>query len=97
MTSAIKPVALGGVILITTSAQAQEAAATTGTAAGIDAAIEAVTGVGTVDIRNFGSTSTTTIDDTGFEVRFTGAPYAGTDVAALGLAPASGDVSLTSL
>ena len=27
--------------------------------AGIDAAIEAVTGVGTVDIRNFGSTSTT--------------------------------------
>ncbi|NUS49982.1 MAG: hypothetical protein HOQ22_02945 [Nocardioidaceae bacterium] len=61
--------------------------------AGIDAAIEAVTGVGTVDIRNFGSTSTTAIDDTGFEVRFTGAPYAGTDVAALGFAPVSGDVT----
>jgi hypothetical protein len=61
--------------------------------AGIDAAIEAVTGVGTVDIRNFGSTSVTAIDDTGFEVRFTGAPYAGTDVAALGFTPVSGDVT----
>jgi hypothetical protein len=63
------------------------------TVAGIDAAIEAVTGVGTVSIRNFGSTSTTVVDDTGFEVRFTGAPYAGTDVAPLGFAPASGDVT----
>ncbi|WP_210650504.1 M12 family metallo-peptidase [Nocardioides sp. SYSU D00065] len=69
--------------------------------AGIDAAIEAVTGVGTVEVRGFGDLrvpvpapgNVPTLDDTGFEVRFTGAPYAGTDVAALGLAPASGDVT----
>src|SRR6478735_4199519 len=54
---------------------------TTYSLAGIDAAIEAVTG------------NVPTIDDTGFEVRFTGAPYAGTDVAALGFTPASGDVT----
>lgn len=71
------------------------------TLAGIDAAIEAVTGVGTVEVRGFGDLrvpvpapgNVPTIDDTGFEVRFTGAPYAGTDVAALGFAPASGDVT----
>ncbi|MFC7726093.1 M12 family metallo-peptidase [Nocardioides sp. GCM10028917] len=69
--------------------------------AGIDAAIEAVTGVGSVEVRGFGDLRVTapppgnvpTLDDTGFEVRFTGAPYAGTDVAALGFTTASGDVT----
>ncbi|WP_210503561.1 M12 family metallo-peptidase [Nocardioides xinjiangensis] len=61
--------------------------------AGIDLAIEAVTGLGSVEVRSFGGTSTTTLDDTGFEVRFNGAPYAGTDVAQLGLTPRSGDVT----
>lgn len=70
---------------------------------GIDAAIEAVTGVGSVEVRGFGdlrvpatppATGTVpALDDTGFEVRFNGAPYAGTDVAALGFTPASGDVT----
>ncbi|WP_207210368.1 M12 family metallo-peptidase [Nocardioides zhouii] len=61
------------------------------TLAGIDLAIEAVTGVGSVDIRGFGGSAT--LDDTGFEVRFTGAPYAETDVPSLGFAPQTGDVT----
>ncbi|RYB90346.1 hypothetical protein EUA06_13325 [Nocardioides glacieisoli] len=64
---------------------------TTYSLAGIDAAIEAVTGVATVDVRGFGGSNT--LDDSGFEVRFTGAPYAGTDVAAMAISPASGDLT----
>jgi Metallo-peptidase family M12B Reprolysin-like len=64
---------------------------TTYTLAGIDAAIEAVTGVDSVAVRGFGNSAT--LDDTGFQVTFNGAAYAGTDVPPLGLAPASGDVT----
>jgi hypothetical protein len=68
--------------------------AATYNAAAVDAAIEAVTGVGSVEVRSFGGGGAATpLDDTGFEVRFTGAPYAGTDVPSLGFAPQSGDVT----
>ena len=64
---------------------------TTYTLAALDAAIEAITGAGSVTVAPFAGTGS--LNDTGFEVRFTGTQVRFNDQPAITVIPVSGDVA----